>query len=592
MCGIYASIRGTSCATDSCENCSTNIVFKGVKNVEYRGYDSWGVAVVDKLGQIVVQKQAGKTPEKHNLPCSAIGLGHTRWATHGGATDENAHPHLDCSGKIAIVHNGQIENYRELLEEITDHLRRSETDTEVIAHLLEDEVKNNPDQPFDLAVRKVHARLTGNNAVIATNGDIIVGIASGSPLVYGITKDKGYVVSSDELALTPDTRMTYTAKDNELVVLNSHALLYKTADSEVEPVPFKMNEQDVFEAADMAEFPHFMLKEIFEQPNTLLRLLEDKQQIKDVAKILNNSEIITMLGCGSAHYATLAAKYLFAIYANKRVMCDPASEFAQFSHLLSPKDTILAFSQSGTTIDLLDETRKANHLGAKIVAFVNVKGSALDQESNAHVHLKSGLEKAVLATKSFSHMVAAAALVATEMGGTPELGEQIVRENIESAKEVIRRKDEINAVVNAIDLTKEIFVFGRGISYPISLEAALKAKEGSYTTTEGFAGGEFKHGVMALIEENTPMIAITPDDSTLEEMLNNIEQVKARGAKIIGIGPKKLDIFDYHIFVPKAAASSVIANAVAVQLFGYYLALAQGTNPDMPRNLAKSVTVK
>ncbi len=600
MCGIYAAIEKDSFTTGNCDGkCATRKLFEGLKEIEYRGYDNWGITVRNpQTGLLVVEKRAGRMPLDTILPCSTIGIGHTRWATHGEATDENSHPHLDCSGKIAIVHNGQIENYRELLEEIPNHIRRSQTDTEVIAHLVEREIQLHPDMPLALALRRVHEQLEGENAVLATDGQSIAGIAYGNPLVVGKT-ETGYVASSGEGPLAQFTTLTHKLEPRQLVSFNSHAVVYGNNERarEIEPIPFKQNDQEKPEKRDKNEFDTDFEYEIVETPRVLERMLEETgEQRKIVAAMLNESPSPILLGCGSAKFAAEAVAKLMIKVAKKRVQVIPASEFLDYRDLMTQIDRIGAFSQSGTTIDLLDETRAAQKKGAKVAAFVNVRNSELDQEADVQMHLKSGEEKAVVASKSFSSMIAAGLLVAYEMAGNPEEGERILRENIKAIREVIHRRDEIKKIIDKLHnegrLDEKMFAFGRGISGSIAKEAALKGSEAAEVSLQGFEGGEFKHGMMACVKEGTPMFAIIPNDELKKDMKNNIEQVKARKSFIIGIGPETSPLFDAHIFVPEAGASSVIANAVAVQLIGLYMAKARNKDCDKPEGLAKSVTTK
>jgi glutamine---fructose-6-phosphate transaminase (isomerizing) len=592
MCGIfgYVGAHGDTAA----------IVLRGLKRLEYRGYDSWGVAVIHD-GRVALEKRVGKIGEAAAmLPPSAIGLGHTRWATHGGVTEPNAHPHLDCSGRLALIHNGIVTNYRELRDPLVraGHRFRSETDTEVIAHLIEDALVQMPAGEGQLinAAIATFRRLEGLNAIVVLDAHSgqLVAAKSGSPLVIGWS-DVGYLLASDYSALLEHTRRVTFVDERQAVLINHESVRLFDVDSGRELSP-EISELDwELEAAELGGYPDFMTKEIHEQPVVLRRIAGGhRDSARHLATMMQAASDIFVVGCGTAGHAALAAQYLLARISGRRVTFATGSEFSYLVDFVTKGSLVIAVSQSGETIDVIDAVRAARPHGARIAALVNVEGSTLWRLADDVVPVGAGPERCVLATKSFTAQLAVLLLTAYELAGSPELGPPLLEG---AADEIARmltddRRDLIRRIAEHIRLREHMFVIGRGPSYPLALEAALKIKEVSYVHAEGFAGGELKHGVIALIEPGTPCLVLAPRDETFKDIVSGAMEVKARGAMLIGLSPESHEAFDYHVALADLGPASAIVNAAPAQLLGYYLALLRGHDPDKPRNLAKSVTVK
>ncbi|TSC53159.1 MAG: glucosamine--fructose-6-phosphate aminotransferase (isomerizing) [Microgenomates group bacterium LiPW_16] len=549
------------------------------------------------VGKLVIEKHAGRIGEAKidHLPKSTFGLGHTRWATHGGVTDINAHPHLDCTGKIAIIHNGIIENYDKIKEKLVKigHKFVSETDSEVAAHLIEEYCKR---FPFSGAVRLAFSEFTGLNAIIAMNSQTFEFVAAktGSPLVIGFGRGENFL-ASDAPALLSHTRQVHFLEDGELV---------KVTSDKVELFDVKTGKRKKFklqtlnwkvEEADKGKYPHFMIKEIMEQAKVLRGISQNAaSQIPDLAKIIKKAYGTYMVGCGTASYAALSGTYLFSRIAHRHVNFAPGSEFGYLVDFLTPKSLVIAFSQSGETIDIIESVGKAKAKGAKVLAIVNNLGSTLYRMADYKMLLGAGPEKCVLSTKTFTAKLAIVLLLAralnTGLGEGKQLLEKAIREVeiISRPASLTRIKKLASKIVN----NEHIYVIGRGQSYPIALEAALKIKEVSYIHAEGFAAGELKHGVIALVEKGTPCLVFAPNDETYGAVLSGAMEMKARGGYIIGVSWRNHEVFDWHIPVSDCGDASAIPNVVVAQLLGYFLCLKKGYDPDKPRNLAKSVTVR
>lgn len=569
MCGIFGYVGGRN---------ATKIVFEGLKSLEYRGYDSWGTVAVGS-SELTLEKHVGKIGSSQlTLGSSKTALGHTRWATHGGVTDENAHPHQDCTGSIAVVHNGIIENYLELKKKLLEggHKFVSETDTEVFAHLVEEAQKK---LSFADAVKASFARLKGLNTIVAINqeGDLVA-CKNGSPLVVGQGKSGELYVSSDMPSLLVHTHDIAVIKDKGVVVIQGGKL--------ITPLKFTRIDMDQ-EVADKGKFAHYLLKEIYDQPESLHRLsLSDQVRTSAARKMLAESKSIYAVGCGTAFFAMLTSSYIFAKYSSLQVIPLAANEFNSFAHLLDSDSVVLFASQSGETMDTISALRLAKLQGAKTVSLVNVPGSTLARESDIYLPLLAGVERAVASTKAFMGMLGSLLLLtnqAKEVQSANKLIDQMLKSELPQNLQELALK---------LQSHKHLFLLGRGINYPLALEGALKLKETSYIHAEGFASGELKHGVIALIEPGTPCLVLVAEDEEKFDILSGAMELKARGAWIIGIGPSHEEVYDDWIEVPNNAKISPLLNVVPLQLLGYYLALAKKIDPDMPRNLAKSVTVK
>ncbi|MBI2066260.1 glutamine--fructose-6-phosphate transaminase (isomerizing) [Candidatus Woesebacteria bacterium] len=591
MCGIFGYVGYRDIAP--------RLVFNGLKTLEYRGYDSWGVGVVPSaIGKgIVVKKKAGKIGNANikDLPKGLLAFGHTRWATHGGVTDINAHPHLDCTGNIAVIHNGIFENYQEIKQKLLSkgHKFISETDTETISHLIEDLSKK---APFAEAVRLAFKQMKGLNAIIVIdlNENLLVAARNGSPLVVGFGKAENFL-ASDATALIPHTRDVYFLGDNQMAILAPKRVTI--AESKTgESVSFKkqrLNWEIV--QGEKGRYPFFMLKEIYEQPRIVSEIASTMaEQAEKIAKIIMKAKGTFFVGCGTASYACLAGTYLFSKIAKKHINWAIGSEFGYHLDFLNKESLVIAISQSGETMDILESVKKAKEKGARILSLVNALGSSLYRLSDYQILIGAGPEKAVASTKAFTGMVSHLILLAYALKGDVKKGQAVLRLTVEATKEVLslRMIKKIKKLANKIVDKKHVYVIGRGLSYPTSLETALKIKEISYIHSEGLAAGELKHGPLALVEKGTPCISFLPNDETYGANLAGAMEMKARGGYLIGISPSPHEIFDYYIPVKDVAEATIIPNVVIGQLLAYSLTIKKGLDPDKPRNLAKSVTVK
>lgn len=579
MCGVFGYIGHRKNAAE--------IILSGLKALEYRGYDSWGIAVVS-ANKINIKKKVGRIGQASvtEMPVSNFGFGHTRWATHGGVADINSHPHLDCSGKIAVIHNGIIENYEDLKRKLLGHKFVSETDSEVFAHLLE----VNPD------IRKVFQKITGLNAVVVM--DVLeqkfVAARIGSPLVIGIGKDENFI-ASDPAALLPYTNKVHYLEDGEIVEIfqgKISCLNIKTGKKIIPKiVTLNWSNHDI----GKGEYGSYMLKEIYEQPKIIDEISKTTEDyVKKFAGLINRSFGSYLIGCGTAGYAAIAGSYLFSKIAKKHINSAIGSEFGYQLDFLTGKSLVLALSQSGETMDTLEAVKKAKEKKAKIGAIVNVLGSSLYREANFKILLNAGPEKAVASTKAFTAKLAYLILLAYALAGKIKQGQKVLEQTVKSVRAIFWPKSIklINKIARKIASEEHVYIVGRGLSFPASLETALKIKEVSYVHAEGLAAGELKHGTLALIEKGTVCMVFLPDDETYGANLAGAMELKARGGVIIGVSFKPHEIFDYFIPVASCREGSIIANVVVGQLLAYFIAKQRGLDVDMPRNLAKSVTVK
>jgi len=589
MCGIFAYLGSKKNAAD--------LVLRGLKSLEYRGYDSWGVAIKKSNGQIYIKKQVGKIGNAH-LPkiISSSGIGHTRWATHGGVSPKNTHPHYDSDKKVIIVHNGIVENFVQLKQELIKkgYQFRSETDSEVIAHLIAGQIKNKKITKKELVriLNEVFKRLKGLNAVIVflPQFNLIAAIKNGSPLVFA-KNNQGFFIASDASALVPYTKKVFFIEDNQTLVFNYQGEnLYGPDNKEIKPnfVSIQYKAGDI----SLKNYPHYMIKEISEQPKVLTSLINnEKDNITKMAKIIRKAYGSYLIGCGTSYYACLSGTYLFSKIAKRHINATICSEFSYLVDFLKKESLVLALSQSGETIDIISSLRKVREKKAKIFSITNVLGSTLYRMADYKLLLNAGPEKCVLATKSFTAQVAILTLLAYSLDGGYNQAAGEIRKAIKEIKKLIVNKD-LKKLAQKISRKEHVYVLGRGTSYPIALESALKIKEVSYIHAEGFAGGELKHGVIALIEKGTPVIIYNPQDETYADSLSSAYEVKARGAYVIGVSSQPSQAYNQYIKVDDCGEANPIANTVIAQLLGYYLALERGLDPDKPRNLAKSVTVK
>lgn len=589
MCGIFGYIGPKTNAGE--------MILDGLKTLEYRGYDSWGVAV-QTASKTVIEKHVGKIAESKPHQSTIInrqsssGIGHTRWATHGGVTTENAHPHTDCSGEIIVVHNGIVENFAKLKQKLASkHAFKSETDTEVVAHLIEEKLKESDN--FLEVVKETFNEMTGMNALIVFRPQTheFVAVKNGSPLVFAAKPGEAFL-ASDSTALLPYSQEVYFLEDNDLLHITKKTFaLYDLTLSpkNVSWTTLPFTAQDTH----LGEYPDFMTKEMHEQPLVIRRIaLEQKDAIQKAAEVIKKAYGTYFLGCGTAYYAALAGTYLFSKIAKKHVNASVGSEFGYLVDFLQKKSLVVALSQSGETIDIISSIKTAKEKGAKIMALTNALGSTLYRMTDYQLLLNAGPEKCVLATKSFTAKITYLFLLAHTLAGSFEEGKKNIEKAASEVEKLLENKKQITELATRIKNKEHIFVLGRGLSYPTALESALKIKEVSYIHAEGFAAGELKHGVIALIEPGTPVILYNPEDETYEDTLTAAHEVKARGAYVIGASSKPNDIYDTYIEVANCEDATIIPNVVVAQLLGYYLAKELGFDPDKPRNLAKSVTVK
>lgn len=589
MCGIFAYSGPKKNAAE--------IVIEGLKKLEYRGYDSWGIAFSGK-DKLELFRKVGKIGEfdlsKNTLPETTLAIGHSRWATHGGVTEANAHPHCDENQKFAVVHNGIIENYRELKAELIKkgHIFKSETDTETIVHLLEDYAKNDD---FVTAAKKTLARLEGRYAILAikTGEQKIVAARRGSPLIVGAGKGE-FFVASDIPAFLEYTRDVMYLDDNEMVVVNEKPHFYRLdTGEEIEKRVIQINW--TAQSAEKGDFKHFMIKEIMEQKDTIYRAInqEDKEILK-LAEEIKKAYGTFLIGCGTAGKVCLAASYIFSKVAKRHINVIVGSEFPSYEDFLKEKSLVIAVSQSGETADTLEAIEVARKKGTKVLSIVNVEGSTMDRESDFAIHIKAGPEKAVASTKATTSQLAILTMLAYACIDQLQEGKRVLIETAGKINDMLnpRYEEHIHALAEKIKNVESMYVIGKAVNYPMALEAAIKLQEVSYIHAEGFAGGELKHGPIALISEGTPVVVLAANDGTYKDILNNAQEIKARGGYIIGVAPQNEEVFDYWIRVPDAGIASPIVNIIPIQLLAYHLALLRQNNPDMPRNLAKSVTVK
>ncbi|MBX5327806.1 MAG: glutamine--fructose-6-phosphate transaminase (isomerizing) [Candidatus Bathyarchaeota archaeon] len=609
MCGIFGCILKNGNAAP--------VIHEALKRLEYRGYDSVGEATIHD-GKLYIKKDQGKIDEVHktrdldDLP-GGLGIGHTRWATHGAPLEVNAHPHVDCSGQIALVHNGIIENFAELKAELESlgHVFKSRTDTEVVVHLIEQVLKNNPSLGFADAVLEATKRLDGSYAiaVISTKEpNKIVCARHESPLVVGVNENAIYC-ASDIPAFLPLTNKAVIVNDGELVTLSLEGYeIKKIADASL-----VLREPKIIdwtpEMAVKQGYPHFMLKEIHEQPETLRNTLRLQEHYLDLmATFLDRAREVFLVACGTSYHACLAASYMFSKLAFLATYPVIASEFVeQHGKSVNIDSTILAVSQSGETADTLAAVNCARQRAATVLGLTNVIGSTLTRVSRVYIGQQSGPEIGVAATKTFTSQLSVLAQLALRLakkrGKVSQDEMDFLAEKLEKLPEIVEmiiqtQEEKIKQIAKKYKDAKTFFFLGRGISTATAYEGRLKLMEIAYVPAIAFPAGESKHGPISLVEQGFPVVFICQKDETHKTLIGNIMEMKARGASIIAIieeGDEEIKkLADDYIEVPKGIPEvlSPIPFVIPLQLLAYYMAVERGHNPDMPRNLAKSVTVK
>lgn len=606
MCGIVGYVGSKNAA---------DILIEGLEKLEYRGYDSAGIAILNGKG-IEVKKNKGRLSVlKERLGSDTIqgniGIGHTRWATHGEPSDVNAHPHSNPENTISVVHNGIIENYLPLKEELLEkgYKFKSDTDTEVISCLLDYHYNGNIVE----TVQKVVSLLEGSYALgilDKNNPDTVVAVRKDSPLVVGLGEGENFI-ASDIPAILSHTRKVYLLENGEMAVLKADSVeIMKTDGTKVNKEIFNVD-WDI-ESAEKGGYDHFMIKEIHEQPKAIKDTIsprindEDKVEIKDIdldEEYIKRINKIYMVSCGTAYHAGLIGKALIEKYAKIPVIADVASEFRYSNPFIDENTLMIVVSQSGETADTLAALRLAKEKKAKVLAITNVVGSSISRESDYSLYTWAGPEIAVASTKAYTSQLAALALVSMDIAmkrGTIENTSEIVNELKklpEKVEYILENIDDIKEMANNIYNTEDIFFIGRSLDYYVAMEGSLKLKEISYIHSEALAAGELKHGTLALIDKGTPVVAIATQDRLFDKMLSNIKEVKARGAYVIGIAKENNreieKIVDRVVYIPEVMDELSAALAVVpLQLLAYYVALNRGCNIDKPRNLAKSVTVE
>jgi glucosamine--fructose-6-phosphate aminotransferase (isomerizing) len=613
MCGIVGYIGPKKVST---------VLIDGLRRLEYRGYDSAGIAVING-GDIQVVRSAGKLRDlEENLRLvnleGSFGLGHTRWATHGRPTEENAHPHRDCSGTIVVVHNGIIENYKDLKRELiaARHQFRTETDTEVIAHLIEEAGRKAGAMALEERVRRAVSRLQGSYAFAAVSVNDpkkIVATRNGPPLVIGLGKDE-YFVASDVPAILHHTRDVFFLDDREMAVVTDHGAVITDQQGKVVTKQVQRITWDPI-MAEKAGFKHFMLKEIYEQPRAIRDTLLGRFSEESGGIFLDEMEItekefrdcrkLHLVACGTSWHAALVGKFMIERLARLPVEVDIASEFRYRNPILDRDHLVLVISQSGETADTLAAQREARRQGVKTLAICNVVGSMVTREAQGIIYTHAGPEIGVASTKAFTCQIAALYLLALHLGllrGTLTADES--KEQIKhlihlptQIEQVLAKDAQIEEIAKDTYRSADFLYLGRGINYPIALEGALKLKEVSYIHAEGYPAGEMKHGPIALIDRNMPVVALVFGDNLHEKMMANIEEVKARDGAIIAVtdegSEEALRRFGAVVAVPRTTdLLTPLLAVVPLQLLAYHIALRRGCDVDQPRNLAKSVTVE
>ena len=590
-------------------------VLEGLRRLEYRGYDSAGIAlVVSEGGPLWVEKRAGKLSNLESTlgqsnPEAHSGIGHTRWATHGGPTDLNAHPHLDNEGKLALIHNGIIENYVELREllEARGHTFLSETDTESVVHLLSDARKQHKGN-LAAAMREVCSQLRGSFTLLALHSDEpgrIVGARRNSPLVVGVGVGENFL-ASDVSAFISHTKRALELGQDEVVDITASSITVTNLSGEV-LIPREYEISWDASAAERGGYPHFMLKEIHEQPKAIADTLIGRVEGLglDVTNGINLEGIskVVIIACGTAYHAGLVGKYAIEKWAKVAVEVELASEYRYREPAVDPTTLVIPISQSGETMDTLMALRYAKLHGARIFSVCNTNGSTIPRESDAVLYTHAGPEIAVASTKAFATQLIAMYLIALHLGRVrgaiteefyAQLGAEIA-DLPDKVEQVLETVEPLRALTREFKSSTSVLFLGRHVGFPTALEGALKLKELSYMHAEGFAGGELKHGPIALIDQGTPVIAIMPTakSALYEKMASNVQEVKARGAVVIAIGDSDLASATHNIRIPTSHdfLQPVLA-VVPLQVIAYEMAVARGNDVDQPRNLAKSVTVE
>lgn len=611
MCGIVAYVGQRQAA---------EVIIKGLKRLEYRGYDSTGIALLNK--GLNVYKKKGKVAElesflKDKNLNSTIGMGHTRWATHGEPNDENAHPHYSATKKLAIIHNGIIENYNSLKQELIrkGHVFESETDTEVFIHFIED-IKENENCSLDEAVRLALTKVVGAYAIVVMSledPDLLIAARKGSPLVIGVGKDE-FFMASDATPIIEYTNEVIYLNDQEIAIINNGKLTVKNT-ANLPLTPYVQTVDLELEAIEKGGYDHFMIKEIFEQPRSIHDCMRGRLDsstgrlilggLREYINKLVNADRILIVACGTSWHAGLVAEYFFEEFCRIPVEVEYASEFRYRNPVIREGDVVIAISQSGETADTLAAIELAKSKGAIIFGVCNVVGSSIPRATHAGAYTHAGPEIGVASTKAFTAQLTVLNMIALSVAhkkGTiteQKYHEMLTEmENIPSKVEAaLKLNDQIKTIAAEFKDSRNFLYLGRGYNFPVALEGALKLKEISYIHAEGYPAAEMKHGPIALIDAEMPVVFIATKDSSYEKVVSNIQEVKARKGRVISIVTEGDTIIpkmsDYVIEVPATLDSLMpLVSVVPLQLLSYHIAVMRGCNVDQPRNLAKSVTVE
>lgn len=612
MCGIVAYIG---------RNEAYPVLIKGLERLEYRGYDSAGIAIMN--GGIKVLKKQGKVQELKNSArekdiSGFTGIGHTRWATHGEPNEINAHPHLSESGKLAIIHNGIIENYATLKKELINrgHKFKSETDTEVLVHLIEDVQLNNNVDLIE-AVRIALNEVTGAYAIVIISEeypDMLIGARKGSPLVVGLGKDE-YFMASDATPIIEYTKNVVYLDDEEIAIINREGKLSIKTISNQEKTPYIQELEMKLEMLEKGGYEHFMLKEIFEQPRSIYDSMRGRIDSKrgdiymggmlEYKNVLVNANRVVIVACGTSWHAALVAEYLFEDFARVPVEVEYASEFRYRNPVINKKDVVIAISQSGETADTLAAIELAKSKGATVLGVCNVVGASIPRATHAGAYTHAGPEIGVASTKAFTAQVTVLVQMALWMAyNRGAMTQNILTRHLieleaipEKVERALKNSHKVKEMAEAIAKADNALYLGRGYNFPVALEGALKLKEISYIHAEGYPAAEMKHGPIALIDENMPVVVLATKNSQYEKMVSNIQEVKARKGRIFAIvteGDTAVkEMSDSWIEIPDCPEElSPLISSIPLQLLSYYVAVIRGCNVDQPRNLAKSVTVE
>lgn len=610
MCGIVGYIGHRDAAP---------IIFEGLKRLEYRGYDSAGISTVASE-KLIIHKKKGKISELeteldfNKLPGS-LGIGHTRWATHGEPNTQNAHPHDDCTGKLAIIHNGIIENFSALKKELQSkgHTFKTETDTEALVHLIEEFYYNNGS--LEKAVQEALQSIEGTYGIAvlcSDDPDLLITARKGSPIVIGIGEDE-YFVGSDTAAIVGHTQQVSYLDDNEMAIIHRDNMVIKTiydrpVVTRVEQIAYDL------EKIEKSGYPHFMLKEIMEQPQTVYdsmrgRLLEEEGTarlggIEHELESLLYARRVLFSACGTSWHAALIGEYMIEEYVRIPVEVEYASEFRYRDPIIDRDTVVTVISQSGETADTLAAVREAQRKKAKVLGICNVVGSTIARETDAGIYLHAGPEIGVASTKAFTSQVTVLSLMTLLLARMSAMsaskGREIVQELAQlpaKIQTILESHKDIEKIAEQYAASPNFLYLGRGYNFPVALEGALKLKEISYIHAEGYPAAEMKHGPIALIDENMPVVFIATKDSTYEKIISNIEEVRARKGKLIAIVTEGDDFIqskvDHTIYIPSTLEFlTPILTIIPLQLLAYYIAVKRGCDVDQPRNLAKSVTVE